>query len=82
MFCLSIVEAPAKGQTTAALAPASITLESESGPGLRYTPVLGEDAAMILGRFIAGKGAWRFRAVGQGFRGGLSPLARTTSALT
>lgn len=41
---------------------------------------LSEDAsvetAMILGEVYRNAGDWKFRAVGQGFKGGLGPLAR------
>jgi len=33
------------------------------------------EAAMILGEFYERNGSWKFRAVGQGFDGGLKPLA-------
>jgi len=42
---------------------------------------LTEDAstetAMIFGEVYRHNGEWKFRAVGQGYRGGLAPLART-----
>lgn len=34
------------------------------------------EAALILGEVYLRNGAWKFRAVGQGFNGGLSPLAQ------
>jgi len=34
------------------------------------------EAAMVLGEFYRRNGAWRFRAVAQGFNGGLEPLAK------
>jgi stress response protein SCP2 len=34
-----------------------------------------QEAAVILGEFYLRNGAWKFRAVGQGFHGGLGPLA-------
>lgn len=41
---------------------------------------LAEDAstetAMIFGEIYRHNGEWKFRAVGQGFKGGLAPLAR------
>ena len=33
------------------------------------------EAALILGEFYRRQGAWKFRLVGQGFEGGLQPLA-------
>jgi len=41
---------------------------------------LSEDAstetAMIFGEVYRHNGEWKFRAVGQGFKGGLAPMAR------
>lgn len=34
------------------------------------------ETALILGEFYLRQGAWKFRCVGQGFTGGLEPLAR------
>ncbi|MFD2641339.1 TerD family protein [Pseudomonas japonica] len=34
------------------------------------------ETALILGEFYRRQGAWKFRCVGQGFAGGLEPLAR------
>lgn len=40
-------------------------------------PTLGmNETALILGEFYRRQGAWKFRCVGQGFAGGLEPLAR------
>ncbi|WP_148239787.1 TerD family protein [Methylobacterium oryzihabitans] len=40
-------------------------------------PVGGaSETALILGEFYRRNGAWKFRAIGQGFTGGLAPLAR------
>ena len=33
------------------------------------------ETAMILGEVYRNAGEWKFRAVGQGFKGGLGPLA-------
>ena len=42
---------------------------------------LSEDAstetAMIFGELYRHGGEWKFKAIGQGFNGGLSPLARS-----
>ena len=41
---------------------------------------LSEDAstetAMLFGEVYRNKGEWKFKAVGQGFAGGLGPMAR------
>ncbi|MBY3155588.1 tellurium resistance protein [Rhizobium laguerreae] len=46
--------------------------------GLRATvPTEGKtETALILGEFYRRNGEWKFRCVGQGFEGGLAPLAR------
>ncbi|MBC7544827.1 MAG: VWA domain-containing protein [Candidatus Sericytochromatia bacterium] len=42
----------------------------------RYVLVdVGKEAAMILGKFYRHGGGWKFKAVGQGFNGGLAALA-------
>ena len=51
--------------------------ESTGGGIARFEPETrgrGE-AALILGELYRRKGKWKFRAVGQGFEGGLAPLA-------
>lgn len=35
------------------------------------------ETAFVLGEFYRRQGAWKFRAVGQGYNGGLGPLARS-----
>jgi tellurium resistance protein TerD len=35
------------------------------------------ETAMIFGELYRHGGEWKFRAVGQGFKGGLGPLARS-----
>lgn len=42
---------------------------------LQYAPERGREAALILAELYRRGGAWKFRAVGQGFEGGLAPLA-------
>ena len=62
--------------TLAALDGATVTCE----PGaLRFRPALAgaSEAAMILVELYRRAGAWKLRAVGQGFNGGLAPLARS-----
>jgi stress response protein SCP2 len=46
--------------------------------GLKATvPTAGKtETALILGEFYRRNGEWKFRCVGQGFEGGLAPLAR------
>ncbi|GAB3467483.1 TerD family protein [Massilia terrae] len=35
------------------------------------------ETSLVFGELVRANGDWRFRAVGQGYRGGLSPLARS-----
>ena len=35
------------------------------------------ETSLVLGELVRSDGDWRFRAVGQGYRGGLEPLARS-----
>lgn len=78
VFCITIEEAMARGQTLAMLREAAITATSDGGE-LRFAPDLAgaSEAAMIMGELYRRGGQWKFRAVGQGFNGGLAPLARS-----
>jgi tellurite resistance protein TerA len=77
VFCATIEEAMARGQTMAMLRDAAITVSD--GADLRFAPTLAgaTEAAMIFGELYRRGGQWKFRAVGQGFNGGLAPLARS-----
>jgi tellurite resistance protein TerA len=80
VFCVTIHEAQAKGQTLALLEGAEIAISSPTGgAAIRYRPVLAgaSEAAMVFGELYLRNGQWKFRAVGQGFVGGLAPLARS-----
>ncbi|MEH3107652.1 MAG: TerD family protein [Sphingomonas fennica] len=78
VFCLTIHEAQARGQTMALLDGAAIEVAGGGGT-LRYQPVLAGagEAALILAELYRRQGAWKLRTVGQGFTGGLAPLARS-----
>jgi len=71
-FCLTV-----DGGRFAALTRAELSVSG--GADLRFdVPRQGaSEAAMILGELYRRQGAWKFRAVGQGFDGGLGPLARS-----
>lgn len=75
VFCVTIEDAAARRQTMAMLEGAKISVSG--GPA--YAPALGgaSEAAMTLGELYLRNGQWKFRAVGQGFNGGLAPLARS-----
>lgn len=75
VFCATVNEANARGQTLANLRCAAIAVGDE----LRFAPSLdtAREAAMVFGELYRRQGLWKFRAVGQGFNGGLAPLARS-----
>ncbi|NNM78622.1 universal stress protein [Sphingomonas sp. ID1715] len=77
VFCATINEANARGQTLSMLQDAHVAVGGESA--LRFAPALSgtREAAMIFGELYRRQGQWKFRAVGQGFNGGLAPLARS-----
>lgn len=80
VFCVTIHDAQAKAQTLALLEGAAITVAPIGGaPALTFRPSLGgaSEAAMTFGELYRRNGQWKFRAVGQGFNGGLAPLARS-----
>lgn len=80
VFCVTIHEAQAKGQTLALLEGAEVAISSRTGgAAIRYRPALAgaSEAAMVFGELYLRNGQWKFRAVGQGFVGGLAPLARS-----
>ena len=69
-----------KGKTLAALSGASIEVKDQGGAALAsYKPDLqgASEAAMTFGELYKRNNEWKFRAVGQGFNGGLGPLARS-----
>jgi tellurium resistance protein TerD len=76
---VTIHDGESRGQSFGQVSNAFIRLVDNT-PGteiVRYD--LSEDAsvetAMILGEVYRNAGEWKFRAVGQGFKGGLGPLA-------
>ena len=74
VFCVTIDEAVARRQTLAQVGGARIKVGD-----IIFSPALAHatEAAMIFGELYLRNGAWKFRAVGQGFNGGLGPLARS-----
>ncbi|MEN2749112.1 TerD family protein [Sphingomonas sp. T9W2] len=80
VFCLTIHEAQAKNQTLELLSGAAVRVAATDGAdALRFAPTLAgaREAAMVFGELYRRQGQWKFRAVGQGFHGGLAPLARS-----
>ena len=78
-IAVTIHEGEQRGQSFGQVSNAFIRIVNEQGGSeiVRYD--LSEDAsvetAMILGEVYRNAGEWKFRAVGQGFKGGLGPLA-------
>ena len=79
VFCAVIYDGQARNQNFGQVANAYIRIvNTQSGAEVaRYD--LSEDSstetAMIFGELYKNNGEWKFRAVGQGFSGGLGPLA-------
>ncbi|WP_230769247.1 TerD family protein [Sphingomonas sp. Leaf4] len=80
-FAVTIHEADGRRQNFGMVSNAFIrVLNADGGTELaRYD--LSEDAstetAMIFGELYRHNGEWKFKAIGQGFAGGLGPLARS-----
>lgn len=78
-IAVTIHEGEANGQSFGQVSNAFIRAvnNKDNNEIVRYD--LSEDAsvetAMILGEVYRNAGEWKFRAVGQGFKGGLGPLA-------
>jgi tellurite resistance protein TerA len=76
VFCLTLDG----GRSFADLQACSVELgEAGAAASLRFEPPLAgaSEAAMMLAELYRHGGGWKFRAVGQGFNGGLAPLARS-----
>jgi len=76
-FTATIHEGAARGLTLSELAALEVAVLDGARELLNF-PVEtagASEVAMILGQLYRHKGAWKFRAVGQGFKGGLKPLA-------
>lgn len=79
-FCVTIHDAEARRQTFGQVNQAYIRVVNKAdGKELaRYD--LSEDGstetALIFGELYRASGDWKFKAIGQGFKGGLGPLAK------
>jgi tellurium resistance protein TerD len=79
-FCVTIHEAEGRKQNFGMVSNAYVrVLDAKNGKEVaRYD--LGEDAstetALIFAEVYRSGSEWKFKAVGQGFKGGLGPLAR------
>lgn len=69
-FCLAM-----DGGRTADLG--AVTAAVDGGPSYRHATAGQPEAAIIVTEFYRRGGAWKMRAVGQGFAGGMAPLARS-----
>ncbi|MDD5229613.1 MAG: TerD family protein [Methylococcales bacterium] len=78
-FCVTIHEGETRKQNFGQVRNAYIRVINEDGGVELARYDLSEDAstetAMIFGELYRSSGDWKFRAVGQGFMGGLAPLA-------
>lgn len=80
VFCVTVHPGQSRRPTLADLPDAGIEVAgADGGEPIRYRPDLGAatEAALIMGELYLRAGSWKFRAVGQGFAGGLAPLARS-----
>ena len=77
--CAIIYEGQARNQNFGQVADAFIRVVNDNGATEIARFDLSEDGstetAMIFGEIYRHNGEWKFRAVGQGFSGGLGPLA-------
>jgi len=81
VFAVTIYEATARRQNFGMVANAFIRIVNDETDREIIRFDLSEDAsietAMILGELYRRRGDWKFRAVEQGYQGGLGPLARS-----
>ena len=81
VFCAVIYEGQARNQNFGQVANAYIRIVNTQGGAEVARYDLSEDSstetAMIFGELYKNNGEWKFRAVGQGFAGGLGPLAES-----
>lgn len=78
-FCAVIYEGQARNQNFGQVSNAYIRIVNSQGGSEVARYDLSEDSstetAMIFGELYKNNNEWKFRAVGQGFGGGLGPLA-------
>ncbi len=79
--CVTIHDAEARRQNFGMVAKAFVRCVNASGNAEIARFDLSEDGstetAMVFGEVYRSAGDWKFRAVGQGFKGGLGALARS-----
>ncbi len=81
VFAVTIHEARERGQNFGQVQNAFIRVVNQAGGAELAKYDLSEDAsvetAMVFGEVYRHNGEWKFKAVGQGFAGGLGDLARS-----
>jgi tellurium resistance protein TerD len=81
VFAVTIHEGEANGQNFGQVQNASIRVANDAGGAEIARYDLSEDSAvetaMVFGEVYRNGDDWKFKAVGQGFKGGLAPLARS-----
>ena len=80
-FCVTIHEADTRSQNFGMVSKAYIRCLNADGDKELARYDLSEDGstetAMIFGELYRAGAEWKFKAIGQGFKGGLGPLARS-----
>jgi tellurium resistance protein TerD len=80
-FAVTIHDADARKQNFGMVSNAFIRVVNEAGGAELARYDLSEDAstetAMIFGELYRNGAEWKFKAIGQGFAGGLGPLAKS-----
>ena len=80
-FCVTIHDAEARKQNFGMVGKAYIRCLNAAGEAELARYDLSEDSstetAMIFGELYRAGAEWKFKAIGQGFKGGLGPLARS-----
>ena len=80
-FCVTIHDADARRQNFGMVSKAYIRCLDANGDKELARYDLSEDGstetAMIFGELYRAGAEWKFKAIGQGFKGGLGPLARS-----
>ena len=81
VFCVTIHEAAARKQNFGMVNNAFVRVVNQEGGAELARYDLSEEAsietAMIFAEVYLNSGEWKFKAIGQGFKDGLGPLARS-----
>jgi tellurite resistance protein TerA len=75
-LALTIAQGKQRGQRFGDLGEVKLEVSGAGEPLVFALATAGmSEAALVIGEFYKRNGVWKFRAVGQGFNGGLGPLA-------